>query len=105
MAPEIDIAAFAAAQADGATVVDVREEFEYVSGHVPHARWIPMGHVPNRLAEIPRNEPVYVICATGNRSLTVTDYLRRNGVDAYSVAGGTSGWQRAGHPVAQARAA
>jgi rhodanese-related sulfurtransferase len=43
--------------------------------------------------------PVYVICATGNRSLTAADFLARAGVDAWSVAGGTAGWQRAGHQV------
>jgi rhodanese-related sulfurtransferase len=43
--------------------------------------------------------PVYVICASGNRSLAAADYLIRTGIDARSVAGGTAAWQRAGLPV------
>ncbi len=80
-------------------VIDVREPFEYVTGHVPGAALIPMGRLPSRLADLPRGLPVYLICATGNRSLTAADYLARAGVDAWSVAGGTGAWTRAGHPV------
>jgi rhodanese-related sulfurtransferase len=42
---------------------------------------------------------VYVICASGNRSKTATDWLRARGVDAISVAGGTSAWLGQGRPV------
>lgn len=101
MAPEIDIAALRAAHADGAVVVDVREPFEYADAHVPGARLVPLGQIPHHADELPKDEPVYVICASGNRSLTAAAYLRRAGVDARSVAGGTSAWQRAGLPVAE----
>jgi len=40
---EIDVDRLAGAQADGATVVDVREPSEYVAGHVPGAVLMPMG--------------------------------------------------------------
>jgi rhodanese-related sulfurtransferase len=43
---------------------------------------------------------VYVVCAAGNRSLIATGMLMHAGYDAYSVYGGTTGWVRAGHPVA-----
>jgi rhodanese-related sulfurtransferase len=42
---------------------------------------------------------VYVICASGNRSLTAADRMSRAGIDAYSVAGGTNGWARTGRPL------
>jgi len=80
-------------------VIDVREPFEYVNGHVPGAALVPMGQLPARTGDLPRDLPVYVICASGNRSLTAADYLARAGVDAWSVAGGTGAWTRAGHPV------
>jgi rhodanese-related sulfurtransferase len=96
---EVDLAAFAAAHRDGAVVIDVREPFEYVAGHVSGADLVPMDQVPSRVRDLPRTAPVYVICATGNRSLAAADFLARAGVDAWSVAGGTAGWQRAGHPV------
>lgn len=96
---EIDVLALAAAKADGALVVDVREPDEYVSGHVPGARLIPLGVLPVRAAEIPRDERVYVVCASGGRSYQAAQWLSSAGYDAVSVAGGTTAWRSAGHPV------
>jgi rhodanese-related sulfurtransferase len=96
---EIDLTMFAAAHRDGAAVIDVREPAEYMAGHVPGAQLVPMAALPGHLAALPRTAPVYVICASGNRSLVAAGLLARAGVDARSVAGGTSAWIRAGHPV------
>ncbi|HVB43760.1 MAG TPA: rhodanese-like domain-containing protein [Streptosporangiaceae bacterium] len=105
MVREVDVRAFAAAHRDGAVVVDVREAFEYMSGHVPGARLLPMSTVHSRLNELPRSEPVYVICASGNRSLTAASWMVSAGIDARSVAGGTGAWASAGGPlVTHARA-
>ena len=87
----------AAAAADGAAVVDVREPGEYVGGHVPGAVLMPMGQLPSRVGELDRRRPVYVICASGNRAMS--DYLARAGFDARSVDGGTAAWAAAGRPV------
>ena len=96
---EVTQESFAAAQGGSAVVVDVREPVEYVAGHVPGAVLIPMGQLPTRLSEIPKGYPVHVICASGNRSAAMTRFLVRAGFDAYSVAGGTSAWSRAGRPL------
>ena len=98
--PEISIDQLAEAVRDGAALVDVREPGEYLAGHVPGAVLIPMGQLPGRMAELDRDAPVYVVCASGNRSAAMTDLLRSAGFDAYSVAGGTSGWARSGRAVA-----
>ena len=96
---EVDQSAFAAAHANGAAVIDVREPDEYMSGHVPGARLMPLGQLPQDLGEVPRGERVYVICRSGKRSLAAVDLLARAGIDAVSVASGTDGWQNAGNPV------
>lgn len=96
---EVDLSLFATAHANGAVVIDVREQDEYVSGHVPGARLMSLARLPLHLGELPRDRPVYLICRSGNRSLAAAAVLGRAGVDAVSVAGGTSGWQRAGKPV------
>jgi rhodanese-related sulfurtransferase len=101
--PEIDLPAFAAAQADGAFVLDVREPFEYVAGHVPGAVLLPMAYVRAQLGELPKGGRIYVICASGNRSLTAAGWLRAAGIDAVSVAGGTGGWTSQGRPVVRGR--
>ena len=97
--PEVTTPDLAAALTDGAAVLDVREPAEYVQGHVPGARLIPVGQLPARLSEVERGGRVYVVCASGNRSKVGADVLNAAGHDAVSVAGGTTGWLRAGHPV------
>ena len=96
---DVTTAAFAAARADGACTIDVREPHEYIAGHVPGARLMPVGDVGHRMHELPRRHPVYVICDSGNRSGRVTAQLLAAGYDAWSVAGGTSAWTGSGRPV------
>jgi len=96
---EIDVHQLHAARAEGAEIIDVREPAEYVAGHVPGARLVPMSQLGARVQEIPRDRRVYVVCASGNRSGAMTDLLRARGVDAVNVAGGTKAWRAAGLPV------
>lgn len=99
MIREVDVHELAAAQRDGAFVLDVRERFEYEDGHVPGARLVPLSTVHRNIAQLPRDRRIYVICASGNRSYTAASWLTSAGLDACSVRGGTSGWIRAGRPV------
>jgi rhodanese-related sulfurtransferase len=100
---EVDIDQFAQAHAEGATVIDVREAREYVGGHVPGSELIPMGYVPSQMGRLSKDEPLYVICRSGNRSLAIADFLIASGYDARSVAGGTVAWVRSGRPVVEGR--
>lgn len=88
---------------DATTLIDVREAVEYVQAHVPGAQLIPMAQLSARVHDLPRGEPVYVICASGNRSSAMSDLLTSAGIEAYSVAGGTSAWIRSGRPVSTGR--
>ncbi|MEV6413614.1 rhodanese-like domain-containing protein [Kribbella sp. NPDC051718] len=97
--PEIDVDRLARARSDGATVVDVRESSEYLAGHVPGSVPVPMGRLPSRLADLDKSRPVYLVCASGNRSAAMADLLLVAGFDAYSVAGGTAAWVRSGRSV------
>lgn len=98
--PEVDTDQLAVAVRDsGVTVLDVREPREYAAGHVPGAVNIPMGRLTGRLDELDRSAPVYVVCATGNRSSAMTSLLITAGFDAYNVAGGTTAWARSGRPI------
>ena len=96
--PEIYVKELAAVRGSG-ILVDVREPDEFVAGHVPGAVLIPMSQLANRLGEIDKTSPVFVICASGNRSGAMTDLLRGAGFDAVSVAGGTGAWARSGRPL------
>ncbi|WP_155056058.1 rhodanese-like domain-containing protein [Streptomyces blattellae] len=100
MAREARQEAFAAAWAEGILLIDVREPDEYAAGHVPGARLMPLRTVPAGCGELPTDRPVYVICASGNRSRTAADWMASRGIDAWSVAGGTLAWAGDGRPVA-----
>ena len=95
-----DISSFAAAYDDDAFVVDCREPHEYVQGHVPGALLAPTSRVSAYVAALPRDRQVYVICQSGNRSRSVSDFFNANGMDAVSVDGGTSAWAGLGRPLA-----
>lgn len=97
--PEIDVDQLAAAVDGDALVVDVRERGEYAQVHIPGAVLIPMGQLTTRLGELDKTSPVYVVCASGNRSRAMTDLLRASGFDAYSVTGGTQAWVASGRAV------
>lgn len=101
----VDIATFIARHADGATVIDVREPHEYFAGHVPGAKPAPMSQIAHHIETIPKGEDVFLICQSGNRSLSMASLLSRFGVKAHSVNGGTSAWIRAGRPVVTGPAA
>ena len=49
-------------------ILDVREEAEYVFGHIEGAKSIPMGELETRLGELDQNQEIYIICRTGKRS-------------------------------------
>ena len=97
--PEIDVAALALVWADGASLIDVRQPEEYTGAHVPGATLIPLAIVPDEVAQVPTDRPVYVICARGSRSLRAAEFYRAQGIDAVNVAGGTTAWVEAGQPV------
>jgi rhodanese-related sulfurtransferase len=97
--PEIDIAEAARRHAAGTPVIDVREPSEYVEGHVPGAPLIPLGEVAERIDEFPATDEVLIICKMGGRSRQAAEHLRRQGIDAVNIAGGTMAWIEAGHPV------
>ncbi len=98
-AVEVDIDQLEQARAAGTPVVDVRETEEYLEGHVPGVILLPMSEIVSRVDEVPADGQVYVICHLGGRSLKVTEWLRQQGVDAYSVAGGTKAWADSGREI------
>ncbi|MGK2949848.1 MAG: rhodanese-like domain-containing protein [Acidimicrobiales bacterium] len=97
--PEIDVAELAAARSGGAPLIDVREADEFGQARVPGAQPIPLGEVPDRVDEVPRDGTVYVICARGGRSAKAVEFYRTRGIDAVNVAGGTLAWIDAGLPT------
>jgi rhodanese-related sulfurtransferase len=96
---EITVEQVEEALTKGATVVDVREHQEYAQAHVPGVLPIPLGQLPARAPELDRSAPVYLICASGNRSAAAQELLIQAGFDAVNVAGGTRAWAESGRPL------
>jgi len=91
-------------EARDAVVLDVREPQEHAAGHMPGALSIPQAELATRLAEVPKERDLLVVCARGQRSARCTGFLRRLGFDrAVSMDGGTEGWRAAGHRVVTGR--
>jgi rhodanese-related sulfurtransferase len=89
-----------AADPSGPFLVDVREPDEYRTVRANGAVLMPMSEFSTRHAELPKDRPIFVICASGNRSAAATAFLLRNGwTDVANVAGGTGAWERQGLPV------
>jgi rhodanese-related sulfurtransferase len=84
-----------------AVLVDVREPDEVADVRADGARiHVPFSTVSQHLDQIPRDQPVLVICAAGSRSQAVAAHLLANGwSDVANVAGGMNAWERAGLPV------
>lgn len=83
----------------GALLLDVREPDEWAAGHAPSAVHVPLGELPGRLAEVPRDRPVVAVCRGGGRSAKATAFLREAGVDAHNLDGGMKAWAAAGNPM------
>jgi len=73
-------------------VLDVREGWELEIARLPGTVDIPMGEVPQRLAELPREREVVVMCRSGGRSLKVAQYLDRQGYRVANLTGGILAW-------------
>lgn len=94
---ETDVATLAGWRAEAVphAVLDVREPWETEAAPFPGAITVPMGQVPARLAELPRDRPLVVLCHRGSRSLRVTYWLRAHGfADAVNLRGGIDAWSR-----------
>ena len=70
------------------TLLDARTAGEYARGHIRGFRNIPVDELRERLAEIEKGKPVYVICQSGLRSYIACRILEGQGYEAYNFSGG-----------------
>ncbi len=70
------------------TLLDTRTEQEYGRGHIDKFINIPVDELRERLDELAKDKPVYVICQSGLRSYIACRILEGNGYKAYNFSGG-----------------
>jgi rhodanese-related sulfurtransferase len=89
------------ARAGEVLVLDVRPADEYASGHLPHARSLPVDELKKRLAELPKGTPVVAYCR-GPFCLMARDavaLLRQKGYHAIHLTDGVAEWRAGGLPI------
>jgi hydroxyacylglutathione hydrolase len=81
-------------------VLDTRGQDEWESGHIAGSLHIYVGHLEQRLAEVPGDKPIAVICNVGHRAgLGASILLRAGYPEVYNVLGSVRAWIAAGFPV------
>ncbi|MBE6651337.1 MAG: CoA-disulfide reductase [Ruminococcaceae bacterium] len=70
------------------TLLDTRTVAEYSQGHIDGFKNIPVDELRERLDEVEKGKPVFVICQSGLRSYIASRILEGNGYTAYNFAGG-----------------
>ncbi len=90
---------------EDAVVIDVRTSDEYVKGHIPNARNVPLGDLEKRSGElIKEGQPLILCCATGARSAAALGTLRKAGAESvFNLSGGIQAWERAGQPLTKGK--
>lgn len=82
------------------TILDDRAQAEWEEGHIKGAKHVYVGHIQERMVDIPKDKPVAVICNVGHRAGLGASILLREGFrEVYSVLGSMTAWRAAGYLV------
>lgn len=98
-------------------LIDVRSSFEYAMFHAPDAvnlslprilmggnSWLCRWILPQWFRDLPKNEPIALICLTSHRSPLAAKQLGKAGfTKVYNITGGMMEWQRLGLPTYQGK--
>ncbi len=88
------------AAADPPLVLDVRSPREWATRHIEGSVNLPLNHLQERIAEIPRDRRIAVHCAGGYRSSIAASILHQHGItNLIEMAGGLAAWDAAKLPV------
>jgi rhodanese-related sulfurtransferase len=87
---------------EDALVLDVREDKEWTTGHIPNARHIPLGALSSRLSELEKfkRRAIVINCRSGHRSARACAILKKSGFEnVHNLAGGIIAWEKANLPI------
>lgn len=80
-------------------LVDVREDDEWLAGHIEGSQHIPLGELGERVGELPTGRSIVAVCRSGSRSGAAVRGLRQLGYDAENLDGGVTAWTKSGLPL------
>ncbi|MDQ6660768.1 MAG: rhodanese-like domain-containing protein [Chloroflexota bacterium] len=90
---------------EGAHVIDVRQLDEWNRGHIPEAELVPITGIYSfgkalKDLELPEDEDVIFVCASGQRSATASEIALVAGFKkVYNLANGMHGWVGRRYPI------
>lgn len=74
-------------------LIDIREPYEYKSGHLPNAKNIPIENIiSNPDKYLNKDKEYYIICQSGARSSRACSALDKEGYKIINVSGGTGSY-------------
>lgn len=73
-------------------LVDVREIDEWEAGHIEEAAHLPLSELQERIGELPKDEPLIMVCRSGGRSGKACDFLQAHGYSVTNMKGGMLEW-------------
>ena len=83
-----------------ATVVDVREDWEFARDHIPSAQHTPLGRIISRPREAIQGDDLIFVCEVGQRSAVAAELAAALGMQrVYNLEGGMTAWRREQLPV------
>jgi rhodanese-related sulfurtransferase len=75
-------------------LIDIREPYEYKSGHLPKAKNVPMDEILSSADNhLDKTKEYHIICQSGGRSTMACEVLKNNGFNVINVSGGTGGYR------------
>jgi len=94
-------------------LIDVRSSFEYKMFHAPNSvnlslpriligsnSWLSRWFLPQWFRELPKEQPIALICLTAHRSPIAAQQLSKAGfTQVYNITGGMMKWRRLGLPI------
>ena len=91
---------FNAELASSPVILDIRNPREWSTKHIPGSVNIPLNHLQERLAEVPRDRRIAVHCAGGYRSSAAASILHQHGItNLIEMTGGLAAWESAKLPL------
>jgi hydroxyacylglutathione hydrolase len=81
-------------------VLDIRNPREWSTRHIPQSVNLPLNHLQDRIAEVPRDRRIIIHCAGGYRSSIAASILHLHGItNLIEMAGGLAAWEAANLPI------
>jgi rhodanese-related sulfurtransferase/glyoxylase-like metal-dependent hydrolase (beta-lactamase superfamily II) len=89
------------ARAADLQVLDVREQSEWDTGHIPNSTHLPYHDIRALPQQLDAERPIAVVCASGQRAAVAASLLAHHGAAhvIHVTGGGVGHWERAGHPI------